>query len=214
MLDFDGGMRTAFKLKDKFTPLRMEIEFDTFVDQPMKPTMYIEAKQKLLKIAQLVLVKKWQYDCIVIDSLTGLCRSAMLHVLSCSGDPMRVPQIQHYGQAVNAVESILTILRSLEVPVLVTAHEQAIETDNGILIRILSVTKPHGMNKLPWLFDEVLHMTVRPKGQGKCDFIVSGRPTSSISVRTRSGIMSDIIINDIGLKGLFELVGYKYGKDS
>ncbi len=213
MLDFDGGMRTAVTLKDQFTPLRQQIEFDIYVDQtPTTPKMYVEAKQKLMKISQMILVKKWPYDCIVIDSLTGLCRAAMLHVLGCSGDSMRVPQIQHYGQAVNAIESVLTILRSLNVPILVTAHEQLIETDSGNLIRILSATRPHGMNKLPWLFDEVLHMKVRPKGQGKIDYIVSGRSSASIATRTRSGIQSDIVINEIGLKGLFELVGYKYGK--
>jgi len=213
MFDFDDGMRTALNLHDEFTPLRQEIEFDIYKDQaPTAPCEFVNAKQKLMKIAQLCTVGKWPFDALVIDSLTGLCRSAMLHVLGCSGDSMRVPQIQHYGQAVNAIESILTLTRSLNVPVLLTAHEMLIELDTGNLIRIMSVTKPHGMNKLQWLFDEVLRMKVRPKGQGKIDYIVSGRSSSSVATRTRSGIQSDIVINDIGLKGLFKLIGYNYGE--
>ncbi len=212
MLDFDDGMRTALKTQDKFTPLRHSIEFDIYVDEDAsQPTQYVSAKQKLMKISQLVRVGKWPFDCVVIDSLTGLCRAAMLHVLGCSGDSMRVPQIQHYGQAVNAIESVLTIIRSLKVPVLMTAHEMLIELDTGNLIRIMSITKPHGMNKLQWLFDEVLYMKIRRKGQNKIDYIVSGKGTSNIAVRTRSGITDDVVINEIGLVGLFDLVGFKYG---
>ncbi len=215
MLDFDSGMRTALTLKDKFTNLRQAIEFDIFVDRdPENPTQFVAAKQKLMKIAQIRVIDKWPYDAVILDSLTGLCRAAMLHVLGCSGNPMRVPEIQHWGQAVNAVESVLTILRSLKVPVVMTAHETIIETGTSSLVRIASVTKPHGMNKVPWLFDEVLHMRARPTGQKKIEYIVSGRSTSSISARTRSGITDDVVINEIGLAGLFELVGFNYKNKS
>ena len=91
-----------------------------------------------------------------------------------------------------------------------TDHEMLIETDTSTLIRSMSVTRPHGMNKLPWLFDEVLHMKVRAKGQGKVDYIVSGKATSTIAVRTRSGITDDIVINECGLDGLFKRVGFEY----
>ena len=212
MFDCDDGMRTALTLKDKFTPLRQQCEFDIYVDKdPLAPCEFMNVKQELMKISQLCGVDKWKYDCAILDSWTGLCRSAMLHVLGCSGDSMRVPQIQHYGQAVNCVESVLTIMRSLNVPILMTAHEQLIEMDSGNLIRIMSATRPHGMNKLQWLFDEVLHMKVRMKGQGKRDYIVSGQSSSSILTRTRSGITSDIVVNECGLAGLFEMVGFKYG---
>ncbi len=215
MFDFDDGMRTAVTLKDKFTHLRQALEFDIYVDEnPEKPVEFIRAKKKLMEILQLRAAKKWPYDAVIIDSLTGLCRAAMLHVLGCSGDAMRVPQIQHYGQAVNAIESILTLLRSLRLPILMTAHEMLIETDTSTLIRIMSVTRPHGMNKLPWLFDEVLHMKTRAKGQGVIDYIVSGRSTSTVATRTRSGITRDVVINDIGLQGLFEIVGFKYGSEN
>ena len=215
MMDFDDGMRTALTLNDQFTPLRQSIEFDLFVDEdPMAPRKYLEAKTKLLQISDDVRRGKWPYKAIVIDSLTGLCRAAQLFVLGTSGNSMRQPQIQHFGQIVNEVESIFTILRSLKVLVLVTAHEMAVETDNGMLIRIMSATKPHGMNKIPWLFDEVLYAKTRMKGGNKPnDYIVSGKSSSSISTRTRSGITSDIVINDIGLAGLLDFTKYKEHKE-
>lgn len=205
VFDFDNGMRTALTLQDSFTPLRQDIEFEIYVDdEPNKPTAYTQAKNKLMS-----LTTKNPYDAVVVDSLTGLCRAAQLFVLSCSGSSMRVPQIQHYGMIVNEVESILTILRSLKVLTIVTAHEMLVETDTQTLIRIMSATRPHGMNKLQWLFDEVLYTKIRLKGQGKIDYIVSGKPSSSIAVRTRSGINDDIVINDIGLDGLLEKMEYK-----
>lgn len=209
MMDFDNGMRTALTLKDKFTDLRQNIEFDLFVDSdPYKPTAMLNAKAKLMQIHSAIGKKTWPYQALIIDSLTGLCRAAQLQVMSGSGNSMGTPQIQHFGMIVNEVESVLTILRSLGVMVIVTAHEMLVETDNSVLIRIMSATRPHGMNKIPWLFDEVLHTVVRPKGADKIDYIVSGRPSMSLSTRTRSGINSDIVINDIGLAGLLEKMNF------
>ena len=208
MFDFDGGMRTALTLKDKFTVLRQAVEFDIYVDEdPQKPTAYINAKNKLMDV---FVTGKHSYKAVIVDSLTGLCRAAQLHVMGLSGDSMRTPQIQHYGQIITEVESVFTILRSLHILTIVTAHEMVVETDTGNLIRIMSATKPHGMNKLQWLFDEVLYTKVRQKGQGLVDYIVSGRATSSIAVRTRSSINSDIVVNDIGLSGFLKLVGFDY----
>lgn len=212
MFDCDDGMRTALTLDDKFSPLRQAIEFDIYVDDnPEAPRAYTDVKNKLLSIRKLVAEGKWPYNACVLDTITGLCRSIQLHVMSCSGGAFKIPKIQHYGQMVNELESILTILRSINVLTVVTAHEMAVETEaGGVLIRIMSATKPHGMNKLPWLFDEVLYCKCRARGQGKFDYIVSGRETSAIMARTRSGIKDDIVINDIGLKGLLERVGYNY----
>jgi hypothetical protein len=209
LFDFDGGMRTALTLQDSFTPLRQAVEFETFIDdKPATPSAYISAKTKLMQFSQQSAAGKLPYKSIAVDSLTGLCRSAQLHIMGCSGNSMAVPQIQHYGMIVNEVESILTILRSMKVLLVVTAHEMLVETDTGNLIRILSATKPHGMNKLPWLFDEVLYAKARPKGQGKIEYIVSGRPSSSIATRTRSGITDDIVHNECGLAGLLKLMMY------
>lgn len=225
LFDFDCGMRTALYdeetqtgINDKFRPLREQIEFDEYVDMPtvenqivkLSSSVYVNARRKLLDIASQVSAGTWPFDAVVIDSLTGLCRAAQLHVLSCAGNAFMQPQIQHYGMMVNAVESVLTILRSLNVLTLVTAHEMLVETSTGVLIRIMSATRPHGMNKLQWLFDEVLHTQVRAKGQGLTDYIVSGRSTSSVLTRTRSGITGDIVHNDTGLVGLLKRMGYTY----
>ncbi len=218
--DMDGGMRTAATLHDKFFDIRQEIEFDTFIDKPpATPVAFLNAKKKLLAIAKQRSEGTCPYDGVGLDSLTGLCRSAQLHVLATiapdkysSPDMFNVPVLKHYNHIVNAVESILTILRSLGVLVIVTAHESMIETKDDILIRIMSATKNHGANKIPWLFDELWYAKKRLMGQGKLDYIVGGSGSTAISTRTRSGLNTDVVHNDIGLVGVLKKIGFNYGE--
>ncbi len=210
IFDFDKGMITAKNLNDKFAPLRQNAEFDIYYDSNVyKPVAFYNAKTKLLEFQRLAADNKLPYKGMVIDSLTGMCRAIQLYVMQLSGDATAIPKIQHYGTMVNELELMLAVIRSFNIPVIVTAHENVIETDDATLIRIMSITKPHGMNKINWLFDEVLYTMRKPRGQGKVDYIVSGMPSGSIATKTRSGILQDIVVNDIGLEGLFNIMGYK-----
>ncbi len=220
ILDMDGGMRTAATLKDKFFDVRQQIEFQTYIDRPpASPNAFLNAKAKLLNISKAVNAGTWQYDAIALDSLTGLCRAAQLHILNTiapdkysSPDMWNVPVLKHYNHIVNAVESILTILRSLKVLVIVTAHESLIEIADDILIRISSATKNHGANKIPWLFDELWHSRKRAMGQNKMDYIIGGSGNAALSTRTRSGLNRDIVHNEIGLEGILKEIGFSYDR--
>jgi hypothetical protein len=234
MFDFDRGMRTALTLQDPFTTLRQRIEFDTYVDdEPLKPSAWLRAKQKMQLLVPQINAHYPSlsmradgyadtippaksgpppYDAVAVDSLTGAARAIRNHVMSLSGGGVfNVPQIQHYGMFVNEANQFLTMLRSLRCLVLVTAHEMLVEDGNMVLIRMMSVTRQHGMNEIPWQFDEVLHTRVAPLGQGRYSYIVSGAPSTTIMTRTRSGLTTDLAVNDIGLAGLLAKVGYTYG---
>lgn len=221
VLDFDGGMRTAATMEqqkaDKFWDKR-NIEFDTFMDKPpAAPNAFINARKKLEAISKECVAGTWPYNACILDSLTGLCRAAQLHVLATiapdkysSPDMFNVPVLKHFNHTITAVESILTIMRSLGVLVIITAHEALIETKDDVLIRIASATKNHGNNKIPWLFDELWHAKKRLMGQGKMDYIVGGSGSTAISTRTRSGLNEDVVHNEIGLKGVLEKIGFNY----
>lgn len=218
--DTDGGMRTAATLHDKFFDIRQQIEFNTFIDKPpAAPTAFINLKKDLLNISKQCNEGTWPYEAYGLDSLTGLCRAAQLHILATiapdkysSPDMFNVPVLKHYNHIVNAVESILTIIRSLNVLVIVTAHEALIETADDVLIRIASATKNHGANKIPWLFDELWYAKKRPMGQGKMEYLVGGSGSAALSTRTRSGLDTDIMHNEIGLVGVLKKIGFNYGK--
>lgn len=219
LMDFDGHMKNVVTVSDVFTPLRNQIEFDTFVDEvsivngvpKLLSSAYLKAKTKLLSISQLCIDNKWPFDALIVDTITGLCRAIQLHVMSCAGHPFKKPQIQDFGSFITELESMLTIMRAIPVLKIATAHEMIIfgAADQQITTRLMSATKPHGANKLAWLFDQVLMAKKRLKGQGKVDYIVTGRHEIA-----KGPITTDVVHNDIGLVGVLKEMGYKYGKDT
>jgi len=209
MFDFDDGLRTITTLNDKFFERRNEIEFDTYTeDDPFKPKGWLAAEKKIIELSSSSAKGTLSYKTIIIDSLSGLCNSIQLHVMASTGDPFRKPQIQHWGSMVNIMEKTLTILRSLKCLLLVTAHETNLEVDGNTLIRPLSITQKHSINKLMWLFDECWNMKTRPAGANKSKYIISTRSTSSIAARTRSNLPYEVDITDIGLEGLLKMIDY------
>lgn len=228
MFDFDRGMRTAATLKDKFFDARSKIEFDDYRDEdPMKPVAYFGAMKKLREIVTEVGARKWKYDACIIDSLTGMCKAGQLFIQGLGdksnpmADPLAKMEVQNWGSLIAEIEKMLTLLRSLKVLTVVTAHIDIMETKKegkGVMlgetevaaIHPMSATKSHGANKLMWLFDEVLYADARPAGQNKMNYSVSGTPTLTIKARTRSSI-GTVIHNEIGMKGLLEQMGYHYG---
>lgn len=219
LFDFDDGMRSARILQDKFTPLRAEIEFDTYMDvDPVNPTAWMRANKKIIQLSDASAKGTLIYNAVIIDSLTGMARAIHLQTMLEAGGALKKAQIQHWGSMVDSMEIALTRLRGLNTLVIVTAHELNMEIDGDNKIRPMSVTKRHSLEKLAWLFDEVLYSSARPAGMNKVNYIVSGRPTSSIMARTRSGFNEAVVHNDIGLVGILAKIGYTYrsskdGKD-
>ena len=211
MLDFDGGMRTAALLNDKFTSLRQNCEFDTYVDEnPQKPTAWLAASNKINNIIAESAAGTLKYDTVIVDSLTGLVKCMQLQIMmEETNDAFRKPQIQHWGTMVNTMEKTLTLLRAIKCVLLVTAHETDFEVDKVVCLRPLSVTERHSKNKLAWLFDEVFHSSIRPAGMNKSKYILSGHSTSSIMARTRSGMNEAMDITECGLQGILDKIGYK-----
>jgi len=209
VFDFDNGLRTCITLKDKFYERRQQIEFEQYIDEVNESMQLVDPKYPKFRKKLLEVIKDDKYKTIVIDSLTGLTRSITLFVMSTTGNPFAVPKIQHYGMMINELETILTILRSSKKLVLITAHEMLVETDEEALIRIMSITKPHGMNRLPFQFDEVLYATTRRRAGNKIDYIVSGRATRALVARTRTSFREDFVHNEEGLDGLLKKINYE-----
>jgi len=209
MFDFDDGMLVAAKLKDSFSYLRQNIEFDTYTEEkPSAPKMWIAAENKILQLSNDSAAGKLKHSCVIIDSLSGMAQSITLHVMSTTGDSFKKPQIQQWGTMVNIMEKALTILRSLKCLLIVTAHETNLEVDGMNLIRPLSITQKHSINKLQWLFDEVWHTRIAPAGAGKQKFLIRGTGTSSISARTRMGLVDEVDFTNLSLEDLLKKIGY------
>jgi len=224
MFDFDGGMRTALSLKDKFFDVRNAIEFDIYKDEnPYKPRRFPDAMNKIMDIVQQCSQGKWEHDACIIDSLTGMCRASQLFEQHAQGDPFKTMQIQDWGKLVNDVEKMLTLLRSLKVLVVCTAHVDFLEKPrmNAMGKPIIgeteitdvfpsSATKKHGLKNLAWLFDEVWIAEKKPAGGGKWNYRINGEGDDVRIARSRSGLKT-IVHNEEGMVGLLERMGFKYG---
>jgi hypothetical protein len=219
MMDWDEGMLTAANLKDKYFDLRNQIEFDVYKEKNFKnPVMWMKAKAKLMEISDLCFRGKWPYDALVIDSITGMAQAIKLYVMHLSGKgvdgaALAMPMQNNWGLMVAEMEAAMTIICSLPCLVLVTAHETSIEVGSGdtaeTMLRVMGITRNHS-DKLPWTFDEVWYTRSLRAPKNEIDFIVSGKPSSSVVTRTRSGFTTDIKHNDIGLTGVLAKIGYTY----
>jgi hypothetical protein len=218
LMDWDGHMKSARTVKDKFAPLRHQIEFDEFVDEidlssgtpRLIASKYLIGKAKLLEIATQCANDRWPYNALIIDTITGLCRSIQVHCMAMATNgtnPFKKPQIQDFGSFINELESMLTIMRGIPVLKIVTAHEMILfgQNDEHKGTRLMSATKPHGANKLAWLFDYVLMAKKRLRGQGKVEYIVTGRHEIA-----KGPLTTDVVHNEIGLKGVLEHLEYTY----
>ncbi len=227
LFDFDNGMRTAWKVQDKFTSLRHQIEFDIYQDEVYnKPAAWMRAMSKLQQFAQQNAEGKFKYDGIIIDSLTGMIRAIQLQImLNATGDAIGPFQRNHWGPMVHQVESFLTILRGIKCLKIVTAHELFFEkeiksSDGTKILRTepeyhpMSITKNHSINKLGWLFDEIWHASVSVGAGTSLLWTLSSRSSPGLKCRTRSGFPDKYVHTETGLKGVLEKIGYSYGESN
>ena len=210
LMDLDGGMLTALNLKDKFTKYRQNIEFDTFKDKSFKnPQGWNTFYSKLLGIAEAVNKGTWKYDALAIDSMTGIAQIIRHHVMFAKeGNALAEPKMQHWGSMVNFMEAVCSVIMTIKVPVIITAHDCTVYTEDGAEYKVLSMTKNHG-EKIPWMFDEVWLSQIKKKG-AKRTFTISGIGSPSRIAKTKMNLGKDVDHTEIGLPGIFELLGYEY----
>jgi len=213
LMDFDGGMKTAFSLSDEFTKYRHAIEFDVFKDKSFRnPQGWQTGYAKLLSIAEQCAANKWPYDALCIDSMTGICQVIRHFVMkSKTGDALAEPERNHWGMMVNCMEAVCSIIMTLNVPVIITAHDCTVYTDDDVTYKVLGITKNHG-EKIPWMFDEVWLAKVMKKGL-KRNFVISGEGTAARLAKTRMNLGKDVNHTEIGLPGIFKMIDFKYNFD-
>ena len=210
MLDFDDGMLTAKNLIDQFTPLRHAIEFDTFSDtNPSRPKAWLAAKRKIFEIRAACDKGVWKDDALILDSLTKMGMICYNQIVSQLGRSVGKVQLQDWGMMVGEMRNILQIVLRIPHLVIMTAHETFIEVGTETYI------KPKALGKklpeeLPPLFDEVWRMKAKRKAQHKVDYTVDWFPSENVDVRTRSGVLKEFSINEIGLAGVLREINYSY----
>lgn len=214
VFDFDGKMRTALTLQDRFTPLRQAVEFDTYVDtDPSKPDSFARAEQKLREF-----IKK-PPKAICIDSITGLADAVQKYVMyTLHQNSFGVPSLGVKGQdagdftmMVNTMERFLGMCRSCKCLFMASAHDGFVEIPGkGVIHIINSITRNHGRNKIAWYCEELLFMTVKNLGgTNNWHYFLTGR-SEDLPCRTCSSILENFDITTVGLPGLMQQMQYTY----
>ena len=209
IMDFDNGLMTGKTLKDEHYDTRMSVNAIQFLEpDPNKGTAFLKAKNHLYKVAEACAKGKYSFKSICVDSLTSLVDSAMRMVQGNSSHIGKNPQLQEYGLAFNEVENFLTILKSLPILVVVTAHQHNFEIDNKTMVQIaLPGRKLPG--KICGWFDEVWRMTIQNLPKDEIAFRIQTNGTASTLARSRFNI-PDKQNAKVGLPVILKEAGYEY----
>jgi len=218
MMDFDGGIRTAQTLLDKFYNQRQEIdgEFDPnpFIDGAEAPHAFMKARQKLIEIINAIRKDKWSFKCLISDSLTKLSKSCERQVGHTSGHTKLT--LPDWGLVVGELQEYLRLLTTLPILTITIAHVDLYEQDKIMKSRPFCSGRKLP-NYLPAIFDELLYCDAKRVGVDSYSYFVSGRKTSCIEARTRSSMKKDYIHahdpskpEDEGLMGLLKQMDYNY----
>ena len=212
ILDLDDGYVTGRQWKDEHTANRQQCDVETFIDEtPGKSTAWPKFQLHIQRMALSVKKGTWPYPVVAIDSLTSMGELALRHVM-CSagrleGGIMGKVEQQHWGMCFQLMESILTIMRSMNIAVILIAHDDMREI-GGIKERILACNGQKLPFKIPRLFDEVWYfkkVTDKTKEAGvRID--IQSTPTPLLNVRTRNQIPKCTV--DAGLPKLMKFMGY------
>lgn len=219
-LDMDDNMEVAFGLDDEFKDARLSVEVEQFIDTDhTKAVAFMKLRQRIIKISNDCRKGAFEYDFVVVDSLTSLALAAQHQCMVNASKTGQNPQIQHWGSILNEILQIVTMIRSLPVVVLVLAHETTFTADDVSIIQIaISGQKLPG--QITRMFNEIWYLRAKADGGGAQTLYIQTVPTSSITCRSGRGLptgthyaMIDKKGLPVGSVGMKELLGMIDRKD-
>lgn len=211
--DMDDGMLTAVKLQDQWTSQRHQVDVKQFLEpEPqLKAIAWNQFKNYVYGLTGEIARKTYPFKAFAVDSLTAMANAAVASILATSGRLGKNPEIQHWGLAFTEIKNVLGVLRSLPIPIILTAHEQTKTIGKGddaedrLEIAISGKNLP---TQVCAFFDEIWYMRVRPAGAGKNEYLVQTLSDSKITARSRGGL-PDRTNTNVGMRELFKKIGYE-----
>lgn len=213
VVDMDDGLLTGLTLQDKWSEDRQQVDVVQFLEEdPRTARAFLSVKKHLMDVVNKARQGKWEFDALVIDSLTAMAEFAMRSVLASNGMLGNVPQIQHWQLAFTEVENIMIILRAMPCPVILIAHDQVRTIDEQDYVRI-AIPGKNMPTKITRYFDEVFYSKVKTKGGGKREYLLQTRASGSIEAKSR-GNLEALVDTSIGMTGILKLMGYEFTKQT
>ena len=187
-LDLDDNMEVAFGLNDKFKSDRLAVEVRQFIDrEPNKCTAFDEFVSTVNAIVNACGRGEFEYKYVVVDTLTSLEVACMNGVLYKENKLGKNPEIQHWGKRDTALFRVVSLLRTLPIPVFMLAHEM-IEDTGGTQVVKIAMAGQKLPPKIVRMFNEIWYLRARPGKMSSTEFFVQTAPTSTITCRSGRGL--------------------------
>jgi len=171
------GLCYVFDTDDGMVTLRgMDVEYDTYKDDPQKPMAYVNAQRQLQKFqteakkSGKVMYNDRIIDCVALDSSSGMLDACLQNVLFGKGALDKLPAsftwATEYAPQSHAYWTFVKGLLSLPCSVIVTAHEQTKEDDLTKDVKVWPALIGQLRSKIGASFDLVLRCEAKPKSEG------------------------------------------------
>jgi|6_EtaG_2_1085325.scaffolds.fasta_scaffold04375_3 hypothetical protein len=207
IIDCDDGAISGLSLADEHQPARHEVDILQYFDEdPKLPTAFEKTKQYVIKVKNLCRQDKFPFKALAIDSLSALATSAIRTILKNSGGPAKV-EIQHWGLAINEINNLMTLFRSLPLVTILTAHTQVVTVSGIDRVQVACFGK-NLPNQICGSFDEVWFLEAK-RLTGKTVYQIRTQPTGVQVCRTR-GQLDNNLPTSLGLPKILEKIGYQF----
>lgn len=212
VIDLDEGLLTGVTLVDKFQPDRQAVDVKQFLEPAphRQATVFAKVKAYVSEVAAACQSKKFEYDALIVDSLSALAEAALNFIMMNSGKLNQQPEIQHWGLAFSEIKNVIAVLRSLPVPVVLIAHEQVKSFGSGVNKEEkleLAVSGKNLASQISRYFDEIWYMRVQPQGAGKNRYALQTISDGKIPCRSRCNL-PNYFDTSIGMWETFKRLGY------
>lgn len=207
MIDFEDGLLTGQTLEDEHQQARGQVEVVQFLDlDRSKATAFTKAKAHALELANKYNRGETPFKAVIVDSLTSMAEASVNGVLATGDHLGKNPQIQEWGLAFTDIKNYLSIIRSMPVVFILTAHEAVKTVGKGTSAEDKTVVAIPGKNlpaQVGQLFDELWYMRARAVGAGKSEFYLQTVQTSAALAGSRGNLANNTKV-DAGLWKLIE----------
>ena len=222
IMDLDGGVECALGSTrlfpaDKYNEDRLKVDLLQYPERESmtKADAYENFFKHLLAIANLTLpnaTQKYPYKVLIIDSFTTLCDCAMRYVLRNTGRLNRPVDVKsnitqpEWGLMINEVEKCVTLIRGMDLHVLLLAHSVPVKNDNGAIVKHeISIPTQRLPPRIPAYFDELWYYETQP-GNGPREVLIKTTNSFLYDAKSRAGLR-DGTSTSIGMKEIFKSLG-------
>lgn len=160
------------------------------------PVAEVSCEADLEELMQIVVTQKFQkqFKTVVVDSVSDVAETLLVDLKQGAKDPR-----QAYGQLQDFMAKFIRVFRDLPLNIVFIAKGEVYENAAGLQAMRPAMPGRRLTSDLPFYFDEVLALLVRPAEDGeKEERTLQCHPTAQLDAKDRSGLLKKYESANIG----------------